>query len=160
MFLKSYSPPCLFSLYSYCWPITASRGFCDKLISSSLFYRERERHAKSCRGGKKKRGSFLPFHFRVRAFKFSISRTRLSRNLEQVMATYEYSCRLLKPERRGINSTRYSYVGSSSLELYRAYSSWRKISLRIQSPLISLSGVRTFREKSERRGAIIRGDCI
>ena len=44
-----------------------------------------------------------------------------------------------------INSTRYSYVGSSSLELYRAYSSWRKISLWIRSPLISLSGVREFR---------------
>ena len=101
--------------------------------------------------------SFLPFHFRVRAFKFSISRTRLSRDLEQAMATYEYSCRLLKP---WINSTRYLYVGSSSLALYRDYSSWRKISLRILSPLISLSGVRTFREKSEQCGAIMRGDCI
>ena len=37
MFLKSYSPPCLVSLYSYCWPITASGGFCDKLISSNVY---------------------------------------------------------------------------------------------------------------------------
>ena len=29
-------PPWLVSLYSYCWPITALRGFCDKRISSNV----------------------------------------------------------------------------------------------------------------------------
>ena len=30
------SPPCLVSPYSYCWPITASRGFCAKRFSSNF----------------------------------------------------------------------------------------------------------------------------
>ena len=31
------SPPWLVSPYSYCWPITASRGFCAKRISSNFY---------------------------------------------------------------------------------------------------------------------------
>ena len=65
-------------------------------VGSSLFQairywgrRERKRHAKSWRDGKKEKGrepapafpSFLPFYFLACAF--SIQRTRLSRSLEQ-----------------------------------------------------------------------------
>ena len=33
VFLNHIFPVCLVSLYSYCWPIIASRGFCEKRIS-------------------------------------------------------------------------------------------------------------------------------
>ena len=32
----SYFSPWLVFLYSYCWPITTPRGFCDKRISSNV----------------------------------------------------------------------------------------------------------------------------
>ena len=41
--------------------------------------RESERHAKNCRGGKKKKElSFLPFHFRVRALHLKLADPTIS----------------------------------------------------------------------------------
>ena len=36
-FLSHSFPIWIVYLYSYCWPITASRGFCDKCISSNFY---------------------------------------------------------------------------------------------------------------------------
>ena len=36
LFLIMFFSPWLVSLYSYCWPITASQGFCDKRISNNV----------------------------------------------------------------------------------------------------------------------------
>ena len=61
---------------------------CSRLLDSGG-RRERKRHAKSWRGGKKKKESspsFLPFYFRVCAF--LIQRTRLSWSLEQAISNW------------------------------------------------------------------------
>ena len=81
-----------------------------RLSNCSLFQalrwwgrRERKRHAKSWRGGKKEGResstapvlpSLLPFYFRVCAF--SIQRTRLSRSLEQATRTPDKNARFFK----------------------------------------------------------------
>ena len=69
-------------------------NFCARTIGASLFQalrswerRERKRHAKSCRGGKKEKGRerelLSPVSSRYIVCAFSIPRTRLSRSLEQ-----------------------------------------------------------------------------
>ena len=75
------------------------------------------------------------------------------------MATYEYSCRLLKPDRRGSIQPGIRVWDPLHWNYTALIPTGAKLPCEY-GRLLSLSGVRTFREKSERRGAVMRGDCI
>ena len=72
------------------------------------------------------------------------------------MATYEYSCRLLKPDRRGSIQPGIRMWDP----LHWNYTELIPAGAKLACEYSRLSSLRTFREKSERRGAIMRGDCI